>query len=235
MLMREAADVFWQTLKDTWEELVPLAVVNLVWLLLWAGPFGLASLVTQIPALAILLLVIGLLLFSIATAGAYEVTSRVAHARTFHFSDFIEAARRYWWRSILWLLGNLLVVFVIAFYILVFLPAFTGIWVGIVAGILIGLLVIWLVMQIYFWPLMIAQEEPRVLTAWRNAFFLIMANPFFAFFIAAFALVLLGISVAITLPFVLVGIVLQGLLGNNAVLTLLSHYEKIESPRPEDM
>ncbi len=41
MMIREALDVFWRSLKDVWEELIPLALVNLIWFVSWAGPFAL--------------------------------------------------------------------------------------------------------------------------------------------------------------------------------------------------
>ena len=49
MLIKEAMKVFWQSLKDTWEELYSIAIVNLVWLFSWALPLGLAF-GTGIPA-----------------------------------------------------------------------------------------------------------------------------------------------------------------------------------------
>lgn len=232
MLMREAAGVFWQTLKDIWEELLPLAVVNLVWLLAWAAPLSGGSLLASVPALAIALIVIGVLVFAVATAGVYYVTFRVAHAKTFHFSDFVEGARLHWWRAILWLLGNVLVTVILAANVLFYARVQTS-WSAIVAGLFVALFIVWAAVQIYFWPLMLAQEQPQILLAWRNAFYLLLANPFYAFFVASFAIVLLVLSVGLTLPFVLMGMTLQGLLGNNAVLILLEKLGKIESPRPK--
>ena len=91
MMIREAMSVFWQTLKDTWEELFQLAIVNLVWLF---------------SALTI----IGL---PVTTAGMYYVTNRVAHGKTFHFSDFIDGIKLYWWRSLLWFLANVVIILLV--------------------------------------------------------------------------------------------------------------------------
>lgn len=44
MMIREAMGVFWQTLKDTWEELYSLAIVNLAWLFAFLVPLSLAYL-----------------------------------------------------------------------------------------------------------------------------------------------------------------------------------------------
>ena len=93
MMIKESTSVFWQTLKDTWEELYSIAIVNLVWL------FASFTVV----------------LFPVTLAGMYYVTNRVAHGKTFHFSDFIEGIKKLWWRSLLWFLAN------IAFVGLIFL------------------------------------------------------------------------------------------------------------------
>jgi hypothetical protein len=233
MLIQEAMGVFWQTLKDVWEELYSIALVNLVWLFSWALPLGIGT-ATGVPAIILPTALLSLGLLPVTTAGIYVVCNRVARAKTFHFYDFIEGIKRYWWRSLLWLLGN--IVFLALVYVnLWFYPStFQGqTWVIIVSGMWLAVGVFWLVMQTYFWPIMIEQEQPKLFLAWRNCAYLILANPFYAFFIVSFSLVLMVISVALTLPFIFVGMGLMGLLGNNAVLTLYFKFGIIEDPRPK--
>ncbi len=229
MMIREAMGVFWQTLKDTWEELYSLAIVNLAWLFGFLAPLSLAYLLAGnagLVWLSIPFLLAAVALFPMTVAGMYVVTNRVAHGKTFHFSDFVAGIRVYWWRSLLWFLGN--VVFLVLVYAnLVFYPShFEGAWVVLVGG-------FWLAMQIYFWPLLIEQENPRMLLAWRNSAYMVLANPFYAFFIVSFSIVLFGLSVVLTLPLVFVGMALLGLLGNNAVLTLLVKFGVIKEARPK--
>ena len=88
-------------------------------------------------------------------------------------------------------------------------------------------------MQIYFWPLLIEQEQPKMLLAWRNCAYLILANPFYGFFVVSFSIVLFGLSAALTLPLIFVGMALLGLFGNNAVLTLLEKFGIIKEARPK--
>jgi len=232
MLISEAMSVFWQTLKDTWEELYPLAIVNLVWLFSWAIPIGIGSAVglwyVFFPTA-----VLSLLIFAVSTSGIYYVAARVAHAKTFHFYDFIQGIKLYWWRAILWLLVNAGVIFMIILNLRFYPSAFQGGWVIFVSGLWLALLVFWLAMQVYYWPLIMQQEEPKLLMGWRNAAYLILANPFYSFFIISFAIVLLAISVALTLPFVFVGMGMQAVLASNAVLTLLFSFGIIEDPRPQ--
>lgn len=211
MMIREAMGVFWQTLKDTWEELFPLALVNLVWLF--------ASMT--------------IVLFPVAAAGVYYVANRVAHGKTFAFGDFIEGIKKLWWRSLLWFLANLAIAFLL-YTNLTFYPAFfKGSLVGvIIGGFWISVFVFWASMQLYFWPLLIEQEQPKMLQAWRNCAFLILANPFYAFFVVCFTVLLFGLSAALTLPLIFVGMGLVAILGNNAVLTLLVKFGVIKQARP---
>jgi hypothetical protein len=204
--------VFWQALKDTWEELFSLAIVNLVWL---------ASILTVI-------------LIPVTTAGMYYVTNRVAHGKTFHFSDFIEGIKLFWWRSLLWFLANILIVFLVIMN-LQFYASFQATWSVFVNGLWLAVLAFWLSMQLYFWPLLIEQEQPKMLLTWRNCAYLILANPFYGFFMVCFTIVLFAVSVALTLPLIFVGMALVGLLGNNAVLTLLVKFGIIKEARPKTL
>ena len=104
---------------------------------------------------------------------------------------------------------------------------------SIIGGFWLAVLAFWLTVQMYFWPLLIEQEEPKILLAWRNSAYLVLINPFYAFFIASFHLLFVVISVGLTLPLVFVGMAGLALLGNNAVLTMLVKVGKIEEPRPE--
>ncbi len=234
MLIREAMSVFWQTLKDSWEELLSLAVVNLVWLLSWGLPLGLLASISALYVV-IPLSVIGVLLFPITTAGIYVVTNRVARGKTFHFSDFLDGIRRLWWRSLLWLLANVVIIYLIYTNIVFYPRVFEGSWTVLLGGFWLAVLFFWLSMQVYFWPVLLEQGEYKILTAWRNAALLILANPFYAFFIVSFNLVFAALCLVLTLPFVFAGMTMLGLLGNNAVLTLLYKLGKIDNPRPEPM
>ena len=241
-LAKKAFWVLWQTLKDTWEELYSLAIVNLMWFLAWALPIGLA-LATGIPILIVLAAILSLGLFGAATAGIYYVTNRVAHEKTFHFSDFIEGVKLYWRHSLLWMLGNMIIVGLTVLnyvkypeIILRYLKVSPGtLWIAAISGLWLAVLVFWLVIQVYFWPILIQQEKPNLLLCWRNSAFLTLANPFYAFLIALFFLVLLGVCYVLVIPAVFLGMTAPALLGSNAVLTLLFNFGLIEDPRPKPL
>jgi hypothetical protein len=213
MMIREAMSVFWQTLKDAWEELYSIAIVNLVWLFCS----------------------ITVVLFPVTLAGMFYVTNRVAHGKTFHFSDFIDGMKKFWWRSLLWFLATIVMMVIVYADLAFYASRLGGLLGAVVGGFWIGVAIFWLAMQMYFWPVIIEMERPRMLLAWRNSAYLILANPFFAFFIGSFFLVLLGISAGLTLPLIFVGAGLIGLLCNNAVLTLYVKFGVIKEARPKPL
>jgi hypothetical protein len=209
-------------------------MVNLVWLFSWALPVVLASSFgAQIPVpLFFLCILLALAAFAVTTAGIYVVTNRVARAKTFHFYDFIDGIKRYWWRSLLWMLGNIVFIGLVAMNVWFYPNQFPGLWSVMFSGLWLAVGAFWLSMQMYFWPVLIELEEPKLFLAWRNAAYSILANPFYAFFMVSFSLVLFALSVALTLPFIFVGMGLLGILGNNALLTLYHNLGVIEDPRP---
>ena len=233
MFIKEAMAVFWQTLRDVWEELYSLAIANLVWLFSWALPVVLASWIgAQVPILFFVSIFLALCALAITTSGMYVVSNRVARGRTFHFFDFVEGIKVFWWRSLLWLLGNVIFVGLVAMNVVFYPNQFQGLWAIMFSGLWLAVGAFWLSMQIYFWPILIELEEPKLLLAWRNSAYSILANPFYAFFMVSFTVVLLALSVALTLPFIFVGMGLLAILANNAVLTLYHKLGVIEDPRP---
>jgi hypothetical protein len=232
MMIKEAFSVLWQTFKNTWEELYSLAIVNLVWLLSWGLPLALVANL-QSAAIMIPTMVLSALLFTVTMSGIYHVTSRVARGTTFHFSDFIDGIKLYWWRSLLWLLANVVAFFLISTNLRFYPTILQGTWVIIIGGFWMSVLFFWTIMQFYFWPILVQQEQPKILLAWRNAAYLILASPFYAFLMVFFAAVLIVASVGLVLPLIFVGMAIIALLGSTASLELLVKFKIIEDPRPK--
>jgi hypothetical protein len=232
MMIREAMQVFWRSLKDAWEELMPLALVNLVWFATWGAPFALIP-SSPVPWLTYTLLALGLALGAVSTGGLYHVADRVAHGRAAHFEDWREGVRLHWRQALLWLLVNVAVVAAAVWNIAFYGETMQGNWVWLLQGVWLALALFWAMMQVYFWPMLLQLEEPRLYTAWRYSAMLIVANPFYAFFIGTSTLLVAMVSVATGVVLGLFGGTAMALLGSNAVLTLLFKLGEIEDSRPE--
>ncbi|MGI6368436.1 MAG: hypothetical protein ACOX2L_08815 [Anaerolineae bacterium] len=231
MMIRAAMDVFWRSLKDAWEELIPLALVNLVWFASWGLPLALIP-SSRSSILTLALVLLGLLGGAVCTSGLYHVSDRVAHGKTARFEDWREGVRLFWKQGLLWLLGNVLVLALVVWNIAFYGQNITAAWGVFLQGIWLALALFWLTMQIYFWPMLLRLEKPSVFTAWRFSAMLIVASPFFTFFITTFTLLVLIISLATGVVLGVLGGTATAVLGSNAVLTLLYTLGKIENPRP---
>jgi len=232
MMIREAMDVFWRSLRDAWEELMPLALVNLVWFVSWGAPLALIPSFGSGPV-AVALLVLALVLGAVSTAGLYQVTDRVAHGKTARFDDWRAGVRQYWSKALLWLLGNVVVALAVAWNIYFYGQNFQANWVPLIQGVWLALALFWLLMQVYFWPVFLRLERPNLWTAWKFAAMLIVASPFYAFLMGAFTLAIAAISVLTGVLLGLMGGTAAAVLGSNAVLTLLYKLGKIPDPRPD--
>ncbi|MBI5961319.1 MAG: DUF624 domain-containing protein [Chloroflexi bacterium] len=202
--MRAALDVFWETLRDWYNGMVGLAVMNFVWLIL---------------SLTVILL-------PPATAGMVVVTNSLAHGTGAHFSDFWSAMRRYAWTSYQWALVNITVggIFAVCF-------SFYGA-AGSVLGISMQALfaaagLVWIAAQFYLWPFLIEQDNKRLRLALKNALFLTLANPLYTFILLGAAALTLVISLLTILPIAVFVTSFISLLGSRAVIERLTAYGKL--------
>lgn len=210
MMFKEAFGVVWQSLKDAWEDLFGLSLINITWLF---------------TSLTVLLL-------PVSTAGVYYATNRIAHGKTVHYSDFIDGAKKFWWRSWLWFLGNLVFLF-LTYYSLAFYTSITqGFFAILIGGFWLAVILVWLGMQVYFWPMLVEQSDPNVLQAWRNSFILVMQQPFFTVVLFVVELALFLISIVLPIGFILVYMIVTGIMANNATVTLLVKAGFADKARP---
>jgi hypothetical protein len=230
-MIGQATTVLTRSLKDLWEELTPLSLANLVWFGAWALPL---VLVLSAPpgVIAYTLVLAAVLLYGLTTAGLYHAANRVAHGRTGALADLFAGARTYWPQALLWLAGNAAVLILVAaglFYVAARLPGGAAVLVQVVC---LAALLFWAVMQLYFWPMLIQLEDPRVGMAWRYSAMLIAIDPALALWLVVLTLVALAIGVATGILLALVSGALIAVLANNTVLALLHRLGKIEDPRP---
>jgi uncharacterized membrane protein YesL len=228
-VVSKAFKVVWQALRDTWGDLFMLSVLNLIWFLGGFSGLFVATLVkTWYPGL------LAIATYPIATAAIYPIAHRVAVGKTFHLSDYWDGVKAYWWRAILWFLANVLAVALWYVNLDFYAQLIRNEWVLLVGGFWTSVFVVWLLTQIHFWPMMMVQEEPNIVQAWRNSVILVLRFPVFSIIIGILSVILIVLSTVLVAPLFLFMMGLVAILYSNATLTLLVEAGIIEGDyRPD--
>lgn len=90
-------------------------------------------------------------------------------------------------------------------------------------------LLLWLSLHLYIWPLMIEQERPSALLAFRNAAVLLLKRPLFTWLVTIFW-ILIGLVSAITGLVAFVGIIFGAVIQETALASLLPSVERMPEP-----
>jgi uncharacterized membrane protein YesL len=217
----------WLSLKDLFEDLFVLMVVNVLWVLINA-PVGLAMALSVAAnagsSLLIALLLLGVLTIGPANAGLYTIAQRVAEGRTSSWRDFIAGLRAHaqlsWKVYGLWMFGFIIIIVNLQFYnqMANTLGSFLTI-------LFLYFALIWIALLIYIGPLMILQNDKRIKTIARNASLMALGRPVFTLITLILMVVIVVLSALSTiLPFV-VTFAFLAIWGFRATLTLIAEAE----------
>lgn len=207
--MRQVFRVVWEALKDFWEELFLLALMNIVTVLL------LVPVVTFPPALA----------------GLWSVANLVVKGSSVHWSDYFAGFRRYFLKAWGLALLNILVVVILVTNIRFYAPGIApfdispnvSMW---IQAVFVGTAVLWFVLQLYPMALVLEQDDQRLRLALRNAAVLLIANPGFTLLLLLFLLLVAVISTLLPPLWFLITLSLFAVVCNKAVLHLLEPYRQ---------
>jgi uncharacterized membrane protein YesL len=194
-----------QALSDWWDDWVNMALISLVWLLCWV------TIVLGPPA----------------TFGLYYVTNQLARGRSLGLSGFVEGGKRYFAKSWLWMLLNLVVAVVLAVNAW-FYGQFDAGWAGIGQALPLFLSLAWLVVQFYALPYLMEQKEESLKLALRNGLFTFLAAPGYTAVVTGLAALIAVLSVWLVAPVFLGTPCLIATLGNRAVQERLETYRARE-------
>ena len=123
-----------------------------------------------------------------ATFSLYYVAAELRQGRAIGIRGFVQAGKKYFWKSWLWMLISLIVMVVIIlnyqFYGRLNQP-----WTEIVKSAMIFSGILWIIIQFYALPYLIFQVEQSLILAWKNAFLTVLASPFHALVILSLSIV----------------------------------------------
>ncbi len=165
--------------RDTWQELWTILIVNLLFI------FANLLVITGPPA----------------TLALFFYANRIAHEERATERDFLQAMRTYWKPAWRWGFTNLLVIGLLTgdYYLVETLTENARV-ASFVQGLYITLIAGWLLLQLFTLPFLFEQKQPLVFQALRNAAIFLKRNLIFVF---VFVLLLLLSLVAGVLAFML--------------------------------
>ncbi len=163
-----------------------------------------------------------------STAALYVITRRMNRREDVGWRDFLRALRTYFFAGWRWAFLNGVAAGIIfanlTFYS--YMPAPAG---PLLIALWLGATVLWLIVQMYCFPVMLEQETPTLRHSVRNAWVLALRHPFFTLTYALVAGFFVFISVVIPYLWVLITVALLAFLYNGAVRYLVQ-IERGETP-----
>lgn len=209
--MKRAAGVFWQAIKDWYEEMILLAGLAVVWLVLTA-------LVVTAPPAAL---------------GLHLVANRFVHEKRITFDLFWEGFRRYFVAS--WKVAAAdLALFVILSVNVQFYSSLENPLIRLFAILWLYGLILWAALQFYLFPLFLEQEDKSVLLVFRNAVILLFARPVFSLTLMVLVALVSLLSLFLFIPLVLALAPLIALVANRATMDLVEESHRSASARDDD-
>lgn len=236
--MRDAISVYGRAILDLYEEWFSLIGANLVCfacfipgLMVLLGLFGVVMQRPEAGPLWVLLpplTVIAILAGGPALAAVHNLTNPISHEKRIDFAYFWEGFKRYYVKSwgilALWVVVAVTLAANVWFYRMwwqrgtqiALLPVILFLWI----------MVLWLGIQPYLFPLLLEQEDKRVLLIFKNAILLALVNPGFTVLVMA----LLGATILLSLVFppllMLATFSLMALVSNRAIVQLMIRLEE---------
>ena len=225
--MHDALLITWRSFRNLWDEFAFLIALNVLWtlnvLLLAVPVFGLRNAgLSWVLALTALIL----LPLPAITAGLCFVANQITRGVAVGWATFATGVQRYWAKSLLVALINVVVLFLIAVNVRFYLVVTQGQWavVALSAWIVVGFY--WLLAQLYWFPMLLEMKDERLFLALRNALAMVIVTPGFSIVLGLIVALLIAACVLLTVPAALFLAVLLMLIANHATRSRIAHVRK---------
>jgi hypothetical protein len=197
--MVSPTQILWDALRAAYDSASEIIISNILWFLLSIP-------IVTAPA---------------AAAGAYSNAYRLAIGKPATAQSFMKGIRKFGWAGYRFFFMNLLVFLALFFYLYFFGQIRTQ-WAVWVQGIVIGISIIWLLLNIFTFPLYLAQEEKKLLVALRNSVVFYIKMPGLCLSLISFLLLFLALSTLLGVPWLLFTTVLAFMLCCRFTIFMLS-------------
>lgn len=215
--------ITWQSAKDFWEDFVFLLLMNVIWSL--SVVLAVAPLLLLANTNPVLGLGLSLVLFvpvPIVSGGLCFVTNQISREKTVGWEAFFVGLRRYWAKSLVVALLNVIALILLVVNVQFYAAIVQGGWTLVVQIIFVVLGVYWLLVQIYWFPMILELESEKVFQALRNSLAMVLISPLFSLGVGVALLLLAVLCIALTIPALLIMAALLLLIMNHATRSRLA-------------
>lgn len=225
--MTDALQVLRFSLADLWQDFGQLVLMNILWSLALFLPLVPLFVLTNVPLVWVLLLILLFWLPLPVISGALcFVTNQIARGKSVGWGTFGYGLRRYWAKSlVVWginLVALVLFVSNLQFYGVVL----EGTWTYFALSAWLVLGIYWLLVQIFWFPMILELENERILLALRNALTMVIITPVFSLSLGVLFLLITVLSIVLTLPLLLFTASWMLLIFNHATRSRLAYVRK---------
>lgn len=225
--MIDALQVLRFSLADLWQDFGQLVLTNILWSLALFLPLVPLFVLTNVPLVWVLLLILLFWLPLPVISGALcFVTNQIARGKSVGWGTFGYGLRHYWAKSlVVWginLVALVLFVSNLQFYGVVL----EGTWTYFALSAWLVLGIYWLLVQIFWFPMILELENERILLALRNALTMVIITPVFSLSLGVLLLLITVLSIVLTLPLLLFTASWMLLIFNHATRSRLAYVRK---------
>jgi len=168
------------------------------------------------------LLILPIITIPAAFAGLNYFISQLVSNEPATRKIFFEGVKKYFRASYTWFLFNAIIIVLLLFNIDLGIKNSQLLWLKSLSGIYWVILAVWMLLQIYTFPLLIRQDKPKLMLALRNSAILWFKHTAFSFLLSVVIILLIGVSLYLyPLWFVITGSLIA-YLANLSVVYLLS-------------
>jgi uncharacterized membrane protein YesL len=157
-----------------------------------------------------------------AFAGLYYSTSKLAHNESCSRQTFFAGFKKYFRTSYYWFISNVIVVGLLLFNIDLSIQNSQLLWLQFFSGVSWVILAAWMLLQIYTFPLLIQQDDPRLVLALRNSAVLWFQHSSFSLLLSFVIIILVVVSLFLFPLWFVISASLIAYLANLGVIYLLS-------------
>ncbi len=196
--MDSSGRIIRDALLEAYDSFSQLAIANILWFILTI------PLVTAPPA----------------AAGLFFYTHELAHRHPVDWRTFFTGFRKYFWLSWIWAVTNLVAIIILGVNAWFYMQVKTA-WAPWMAGFFVGILVLWLLLQMYTFPLLLEQTDQRMRVALRNSVVLYLKRAGFSLALVFIVIPFAIISTIIPPLWIIITAAASAFLVNNCMIYLI--------------